>query len=223
MKKIILAAIISSCSSLFASTIQHTGLDSARSMTIEIRADGSVRNVKAGIGQLLVDGSELIDVLCVNLFQGITVNQTYAAVSIDAEDYDFDGSAAAWLMETFLPVVNASTGLLQKIQGAALQLAVWDTIHDGGNGFSDGRIRATSGTNSQVLALANQWRLEALDENGSASVYKAAPGSRAFQQQMYLSVDYDAEVPEPGTLVMLAIGSLAVLFGSWRRRRQGNL
>lgn len=215
----IVTALLASSSSLFATNIIHTGLDASRALSIEIKADGSVRTVKAGVGELLVDGTDLIDVFCVNLFTTININQTYTANSIDAGVYDFDGSQAAWLMATYLPVINAAPVADRRVEGAALQLAIWDMIHDGGDGFKSGRIQSSLNTNSSVLALANQWRLEALDETGTAKVYTAAAGTRVFQQQMYLTSE-GGEVPEPGTFAMLLIGGLGVGFGAWRRNRQ---
>lgn len=82
-----------------------------------------------------------------NLFQGITLYRDYPAVSLLPDAYDSDGGAAAWLMQTFLPVVNAAMGSTRQIDGAALQLAIWDTIHDGGDGFAIGRVRSTGNTN----------------------------------------------------------------------------
>ncbi len=223
MKNVIVTAIFTLSSTLFATSIQHTGVDSTRGMSVEITTDGTVRSVNAGVGVLRIDGTTLLDALCANLFQSITIGQTYNAASIDASAYDLDGSSAAWLIRAFLPVVNAATGLTKQIDGAALQLAIWDTIHDGGDGFSNGRIRSTGNTNSSILALANQWRLAAIDQDAAANVYTATVGSRSFQQQIYLSAcstgnDCGGEVPEPGTLAMMAVGAAAVWFGSWRRR-----
>ena len=109
-----------------------------------------------------------------------------------------------------------------------MQLAIWDVIHDGGDGFASGRVRSTGNTNSGVLALANQWRLESLDQHGSASIYVPAPNSRSFQPQLYLTGCAangscgGSEVPEPGTLMMLSIGGLGIYCGTRRRRQTAN-
>ncbi len=214
MKKTLLAtsimALFSSSSSLRATEIVHTGLDGNRSQSIEIKADGNTRNVGAGVGILLVDGITYIDVLCVNLFQGITLNIDYAAQSIAASVYDSDGPAAGYLAQTYLPSVST------KIAGAALQLAVWDLIHDGGDGFSAGRVQSTVNTNSSVLTQANSFRQEALGKAAAASVFTAAPGARAFQQQIYLAGN-PGQVPEPATFALLGIGLVGAAL---IRRRQ---
>lgn len=204
-----------SSTTLFGTTIFHTGLDWDRAMTIELRADGHVRNASAGVGVLLVDGAHYVDALCVNLFQAIYLNTTYTAQSIAPSAYDLDGgNPAAYLAENYLSSTLSAAG------GAALQLAVWDLIHDGGDGFASGRVQSSSNTAGNVLAQANAWRTEALGQSGVASIFTAAPGTTAFQQQIYLTGNPDGgEVPEPGTLVTLAIGAVAVAFGSWRRRQ----
>ena len=64
MNRLTATAILAlSSTSLFATSIKHTGVDSSRAMTIEINSDGTVRNANAGVSRLLVDGTTLIDSL----------------------------------------------------------------------------------------------------------------------------------------------------------------
>ena len=219
MKKLILTAILSlSSTSLFATNILHNGLDWTRGMSIEIKADNNVRNANAGVGLVTLDNATPLDVFCVNLFQGITLYQNYAATSVSPTVYDADGGAAAWLMQTFLPTVDTA------IEGAALQLAIWDVIHDSGDGFASGRIRSTGNTNAAVLSLAGQWVAASHGQSSAnAQVFTAGPNQRAFQQQLYLTGCAlsgncgGSEVPEPGTLSMLALGGLGIFFGARRK------
>ena len=110
------------------------------------------------------------------------------------------------------------------IEGAALQLAIWDVIHDSGDGFATGRIRSTGNTNAAVLSLAGQWVAASHGQSSTnAQVFTAGPNQRAFHQQLYLTGCAlsgncgGSEVPEPGTLSMLALGGLGIFFGARRK------
>jgi len=215
MKRTILAALLSlTCSSsLFATKVMHTGFDMDRVMGIVIELDGEEHVAGAGVGLFSVEGSDPINTFCVNLFEGFAFFEEYTADSISALDYNPNGTQAGWLMQTFLPVTNTA------IDGAALQLAIWDVIHDGGDGFDAGRIRSSSYTDADVLALARERVAESHGQSTTAAnVYTASPGTPIFQQQLYLSgAQYDppsdppSDVPEPGTLAVLGVGGLAMV------------
>lgn len=194
-------------------TIRHQGLDAERSLTFEMSANGTTRNVTAGVGRILVDGIRTLDVFCVDLFTLISVGVDYNAMSVSTSTFDAeDGNRAAWLMGTFLPQINLLANGDQKKQwGAALQFAIWDVIHDSGDGFGAGLIRSTGNTNAAVLNQANSWIAASLNQSREGKVFVAPPEARDFQEQMYLA-------PEPSALAMMLIGVAAVAIGSFRRR-----
>ena len=178
-----------------------------------MNANGTTRNVTAGVGRLVIDGINTRDVFCVDFFELIYTNTSYLATTVTTSIYDpQDGDRAGWLMKNILPQINLLANGAQKQQwAAALQFAIWDVIHDSGNGFGSGMIRSTSQTNSEVLSKANEWVIASVGQSFSGRVLVPAPGSRGFQEQMYVT-------PEPSSLTMMAIGVLAVAFGAYRRR-----
>ncbi|MBY0375401.1 MAG: PEP-CTERM sorting domain-containing protein [Bryobacteraceae bacterium] len=179
-----------------------------------MNANGTTRNVNAGVARILVNGITTLDAFCVDLFELIYTNTTYQANVVTTDVYDpQDGDRAAWLMRTYLPQINLLINGAQKQQwAAALQFAIWDVIHDSGNGFADGMIRSTANTNSTVLTQASTWLAASAGQSYSGRVFVAPTGSRGFQEQMFLA-------PEPSSLTMMAVGALAIAFGAFRRRR----
>ena len=152
MKTITIAVLLPLLSSsLPAANITVTGFDLNRTMPILFNLDGEERVAGAGVMTLSLDDSTVIDSLCADLFEGVNFYETYAALSINATDYLPTGGAAAWLLATYLPSLETA------VEGAALQLAIWDVLHDGGDGFNAGRIQASEYTDTSVLELSQEW------------------------------------------------------------------
>jgi hypothetical protein len=217
MQKIILiVGLLLSTSSLFGTNIMLTGFDMNRTMGVAFNVDGEEYVAGAGVGLLEVDGSAIVESFCLDLFAGISYFELFTADSVEAYAFHANGGSAAWLMDSYLGNATDAAG------GAALQLAIWDMIHDGGDGFEAGRIQANTFTDSSVLQLASAWVADAKGKTSTAAlVFVPASGTPEFQERLYLRGEEDCEpngdVPEPGTLAMLAVGAVGIFSGSRRR------
>ena len=222
MKRPILLALLTlaAAASSFASKLIHTGFDMSRVTGIAFDLDGEEYVSAVGIGLLSVDDAEPIESVCANLFEGFSFFEEYRADSIAASDYHLNAGAAGWILQTYL------SGASSANEAAALQIAVWDAIHDGGDGFGAGRIRSNIYSDSEVFDLAGLWVARSAGRNGdNAFVYAPAANSAAFQQQLYLATSDggggpDGEVPEPGTTALIAVG-IAGMAAAARNRRAG--
>jgi hypothetical protein len=113
------------------------------------------------------------DTMCVQLFVDIYLGQTYGTTVVTPSE---DGGRAlnqvSWLLDNALmPGQNggATPSVMQSqdwattaAQGAGLQLAIWDLVENGGDGFSAGSVQAATGSNGPatdptVLSWANYY------------------------------------------------------------------
>lgn len=121
-----------------------------------------------------------------------------------------NGGRIDWMLRNTLPAINAQfdASLTQK-QGAALQLAIWDVVHDGGDGFAAGRIRqsadALNSTDSIVLSLANSFLSASLGRTQTGGiVYVNVPGPTSMQRLM------SDGIAEPSTYALMLTGCTLV-------------
>lgn len=198
---------------------------------------GSETSGWAGVIQVRFDGqpaSGFYDTLCVDLFHGISVNHSYLVTETGLNTIN-NGGRVGWLYTNWVGLGSMQTaaqslGITTNEVGMGLQLAVWDIIHDGGDGLSRGAIRSTAGgngntgTNANVIAAVNYFeQVSAAQLSSNASIYLDAVNGIATQRQisvpfaLFTSNAAASETPEPGTvgLAGLALAGIAAA----RRRK----
>ncbi len=174
-------------------------------------------NLTAGVAGLVVDGFG-VDALCADFFTVIS-NGDYN-VNLLGPNSISNGGRVAWMLRNILPSINSqANGLTKQQQGAGLQLAAWDILHDGGDGFALGRIRQAAGVNptdAMVLIWANAYLGGSAGQNLSDAftvLYRDVNGPRASQQLL------SSQTPEPSTYAMMLTGVALLSLGAFRRHR----
>ena len=214
-------------------TIVATGVDWNRGQSIWLREDGSdVQAYFAGVIfiSLYDTGSNRWDrdTLCVDLFTDISINVTYGTTLLHPSDVTGKNlSQVSWLVDnallptqTNLPsALPASDWVTNSAQGAGIQLAIWDIVHDNGDGFNAGRLQlsgdAAHPTPADVLAWAVTYETLSLNKTSDlAYVYQNVTLADSVTAQMLAGPEFvdngPLPVPEPSTwqlvLVSLACG-----------------
>ena len=123
----------------------------------------------------------------------------------------------AWLYVNALPTVTTVT------QGEALQLAIWDIIHDNGDGLTVGRVQSSTSTPTAVITQVATYLANSLGQSSlAASIYiSSIPVSNVPAQTLVGFLQPGSPtgpVPEPGTFGL--IGVAAGLTMLVRRRRK---
>jgi hypothetical protein len=212
-----------------ATTIGYSGVDPLRSFDIWFSAtynpgdqflDGQTAgstttidvNLTTGIANLLIDGLFTVDAVCVDFFTLIS-NGTYD-VNLLGPSAITNGTRIAWMLQNTLPSINTqSDPVTRNQQAAAFQLAVWDIIHDNGDGFNAGRIQAATGpqaTNAIVLFWASAFVGGTVGQSSNAGVVYQNVGGVGVSQQLM------SGVPEPSSYALMITGTL--ILGLFRRR-----
>lgn len=174
-------------------------------------------NLTTGVAGLFVDGFG-VDAICADFFTLIS-NGDYN-VNLLGPNAVSNGARVAWMLRNILPSINSqANGLTKQQQGAGLQLAAWDIIHDGGDGFNLGRIRQAGGANptdAMVLIWANAYLGGSSGQSlvdAYTIVYRNVDGTGASQQLL------SSQTPEPSTYAMMFTGVALLGLGTYRRRR----
>ena len=215
-----------------------------------LKQDGTDTDVYfAGVIQIdVMDAGVSVtrDALCVDLFTDIYIGSTYDTYAYNPDEIPGKNlPRVAWLVDNALPVNAAQQAASQlasndwvttPIQGIGLQMAVWDIVHDNGDGLFAGRVQAsangdvTDHTSDPTGATWTYYDWERFyltsslgQSSNSAYVYDNYT-SDGTQMQMLISPRYmDGGLvpnPEPGTLLLVGLSLIAVGYYS-RKKTMG--
>jgi hypothetical protein len=199
------------------------------------------------------------DTLCVDLFTDINLGTSYSTTVLAPDDVAGKYlHRVSWLVDNaLLPTQAAQAGIVApnglresdwlttSAQGAGLQLAIWDIVHDAGDGFSSGSLQASHNaahptdagvlfwaqryetlSSGQSSDLADIYENAALDANHTPAQMLAGPKFAdngpvpdANPRPKYLDGSLNP-VPEPAGLALTGSALLA-LAGLVRFRKRG--
>ncbi len=218
--------------------IVPTGVDSTRGGSVWIKENGTDVNAYfAGVIFISLTQNGTVyhrDTLCVDLFTDINLGVTYdTTVLSPAAVPGKNMLRVSWLVDNaLLPTERAgevsnlaeSDWVRTVAQGIGIQLAVWDIVHDGGDGFNSGSVQSAALTNATVLYWANQYlTLSSGKTSALAYVYENfSPGTTNEAQMLAGPRFFDGgprPAPEPATMVM--VGTVLIGLGVLIRRRRG--
>jgi MYXO-CTERM domain-containing protein len=189
-------------------TLLYSTYDAGRSQLTSFNLNNNEQTETMGVMLIQVDGGAWQAAFCSDVFAGISQNTTYDSTGTPTSAAPF--GRVAWLMANILPNITGGSPSAGA-QAAALQLAIWDVIHDNGDGLQAGAVQQSVNTSVDVVNNFNS--------------YLGAPWSPAVglirYQNTFQGTNISAQelvtfVPEPSTfgLGLLSLAGLAV----WRRR-----
>jgi hypothetical protein len=166
-------------------------------------------NWVGGIDVTVDDYSRVL--YCVQLRVNIYVPGTYNSVLDFADTPSLQ--RASWLMQ-----YNAPT---TPVTGAGFQLALWDILQDGADGFDTGNVRSVAATPSDVLTAALSYEALSVGKRGAeAIIYDNYTLDGTPQQKLigfWPNDDGPTPSPEPSAIILLFSG-LALIGLSHLRR-----
>jgi len=221
-----------------ANTIIVTGVDNSRGENIWINENKSSTDTQAYAGVIDItvtdnSGTQYNRIsMCVDLFTQIQENVTYNTTVLNPDQVTGKNLLrVAWLMDNALldgAGLPKADWVTTAAQGAGLQLAIWDIVHDNGDGLTSGNVeRAQHGhsTPSDVQTWVTTYLNASLGKSSDTGyVYQNVTTDTGTVVQMLIGPTYDTgpgPTPEPPTFAL--VGGALIAIGQvvrWTRRRK---
>lgn len=200
-----------------AAVLYYSDYDLTRAQNVFLQLETSPGNVQevqesAGVMSIQVDGGPVLDAFCADVFTGIAGGTTYSSTVFSTNSAPY--TRVAWLIASVLPTIVSGSGTAQQ-QGAALQVAIWDVIHDNGNGLDAGVLQRSTNTDASVAAYVNSYLAAAWSPTAGLNLYQNVFPNTSFAAQDLVSLT--SAVPEPSTRALMAALVLGALVMAGRK------
>lgn len=219
-----------------------TGVDSGRGMGSYIGTPlwfvqkGTPTDVTfAGVIAITVtDGANQYqrDSLCVDLFTDINLGSSYQttlkfpnSLNLGRVSWLVDNALLPTQSSGYTSALGSADWVKTPAQGAGIQLAIWDIVHDGGDGFSSGNVQASTAageaTDPDVLFWAQTYEAASLNKSdNNAFVYDNRDNNGVEVQRLIGPQFSTGPSPTPEPVAWALMGTVALVLGiaAYRRR-----
>ena len=211
-KKLILLALLATASA-YASTIHLDQLDANLGESISFYDYGSNTTNWVGGIDATVDNTYARVLYCVQLRVTIGVPGTYDSVLDYADTASLQ--RVGWLMQYHAPT--------NPVDGVGFQLALWDIIQDGADGFSKGNVRANGATPADALTAADYYESISEGQSSYEAVFYKNFLDGVPQQELigFWPTDHGPipQTPEPSAVILIFSGLAFIGLSRLRRAR----
>ncbi len=197
---------------LHAATMTVTGPDMSRGGFLSFLEDGNEATGFAGVLLASYDGQAIQPFYCADLFTPIAVD-TYTSTAYYVRPERRE-DRVGYLF------VNYIAGVTTPALGQAMQLAIWDILHDSGDGPNAGRVQSSVNTPGGVVAdWSNYLALSSGQSNPNTSIFINSLGNTQAQTLIGAFEPTSLNTPEPATFALVGAALVALGFRGRRAKK----